>query len=211
MPQRQAQPKSRDEGESGPNLLDKLENAEAATVLKRLVTEHPELRAEAGAMARAVLGEASFLGVAGEVESAILLLDYDDLNSRVGSHSWGYVEPAEAAWELLEEAVEPLVADMKRRVEMGLEEEGREICEGILLGLYRVREGGGSDILGWAEDFPAETAAGVLEAWTGGADTETGPPSQARRRAVMPREFVDQHVPDWEWIAGPSQPRGKQS
>jgi hypothetical protein len=40
--------------------------------------------------------------------------DYDGLNGRSGSHSWGYVEASEAAGELLEEAVEPFVNDMKR-------------------------------------------------------------------------------------------------
>ena len=212
MAKRKVQPKSRDEGGSAANLLDKLESAEAAAVLKRLVTEHPELRAEAEAMARSTLGEASFLSVADEVESAILTLDYDDLNARAGRHSWGYVEPSEAAGELLEEAVEPFIADMKRRLEMGLEEEAREICQGILLGLYRVRDGGGSDIVGWAPDFPAETAGCVLEDWTGGdKKKKTGPASQARRGAPITREFVDEHLPEWEWIAERTQARGTQS
>jgi hypothetical protein len=43
------------------------------------------------------------------------------LNGRAGSHSCGYVETSEAAGELLEEAVEPFVNDMKRYLEMGLE------------------------------------------------------------------------------------------
>src|SRR2546430_8612475 len=38
-----------------------------------------------------------------------------DLNARAGSHEWGYVEPSEAAWEILEETVEPVLDDMKRQ------------------------------------------------------------------------------------------------
>ena len=211
MAKRKAQPKTKDEGASSANLLEKLESAEAAAVLKRLVTAHPELRAEAEAMARSTLSEASFLSVADEVESAILALDYDDLNGRAGRHSWGYVEPGEAAGELLEEALEPFIADMKRRREIGLEEEARELCQGILLGLYRLRDGGGSDIVGWAPDFPAETAGDVLEIWTGEGKKKTGPASQARRGAAITREFVDEHLPEWEWIAERTQARGTQS
>jgi len=41
------------------------------------------------------------------LEDEIRALDYEDLNARAGSHKWGYVEPSEAAWEILEETVEP--------------------------------------------------------------------------------------------------------
>lgn len=48
-------------------------------------------------------------------------MDYDDLNARAGRHEWGYVEPTEAAWEILEETVEPFREDMKRHLDLGLE------------------------------------------------------------------------------------------
>ena len=54
-----------------------------------------------------MLVEISPFSVADEVEDALLQFDYDDLNGRARSHSWGYVEPSEAAGELLEEALEP--------------------------------------------------------------------------------------------------------
>ena len=130
------------EGPRGPSVLEKLDAAESASVLKALVDHHPELRSEAEALAREVLGEVSLFSVADDVEDAVLQFDYDDLNSRAGSHSGGYVEPTEVAWELLEEAVEPFVSQMKRYLELGLEEQSREVCQGILLGLYRVRDGG---------------------------------------------------------------------
>lgn len=41
-------------------------------------------------------------------------LDIDDLQGRAGKHSWGYVEPAQAAQDLLEEAVAGHLDDMKR-------------------------------------------------------------------------------------------------
>jgi hypothetical protein len=40
-----------------------------------------------------------------------------------GSHEWGYVEPWEAAWEILKETAEPVLDDMKRHIELGLEAE----------------------------------------------------------------------------------------
>lgn len=103
--------------------------------------------------------------------------DYDDLNGRAGSHSFGYVEPSEAVGELLEEAPEPFVDDMKRRLEMGLEDQASQFCQGILLGLYGVRDGRENDILNWVPDFPGEAAANALKVGseTGGAEQGGAP------------------------------------
>ena len=83
----------------------------------RCWSAHGELRSEAEAIARAMLAEISPFSVADDVENAVLQFDSDDLNSRAGNHSWGYVEPSEAAQELLDEAVEPFAGDMKRYLE----------------------------------------------------------------------------------------------
>ena len=183
-----------------PNLLDKLESHEAAAVLSGLLARHTELRPEAEAIARSVLGEVSMLTVAGEVEDALLQFGYDDLNGRAGGHSWGYVAPDEAAVELLEEAIEPFITQMKRHLEMGLETEALEVCQGILLGLYQVRDGAGNDILGEAPEFPDESAAYVVDLWTGKAGGKAGGGRKTGPRRTIPREFVRQQVPEWEWI-----------
>jgi hypothetical protein len=118
-----AQRKSNAEGESGANVLHDLDDAEAASVLRKLLDRHPELRAEAETIAREMLIAISPSSVADDVENALLQFDYDDLNGRAGSRSWGYVEPAQAATDLLEEAVEPFLSDLKRYLEMGLEDQ----------------------------------------------------------------------------------------
>ena len=189
------------EGPREPSVLEKLDAAESASVLKALVDHHPELRSEAEALAREVLGEVSLFSVADDVEDAVLQFDYDDLNSRAGRHSSGYVEPTEAAWELLEEAVEPFVSQMKRYLELGLEEQSREVCQGILLGLYRVRDGGSNDILGWAEDFPEEAAGNALEVLMSAAGGEGAP--AGRRPRGLSSAFVRERIPDWEWALKP--------
>jgi hypothetical protein len=185
------------------NVLEKLDHAEAASVLTKLLDRHKELRSEAEAIATGMLTEISPFSIADEVEDALLQFDYDDLNGRAGSHSFGYVEPSEAAGELLEEALEPFVNDMKRYLEMGLEDSGLEFCHGILAGLYRVRCGGENDILSWAPDFPGEAAANALKAWSETGVTEReGAPAKKRRRRLSPA-FVREHMPDWDWLLKP--------
>ena len=169
--------------------LATLEPSEAARVLERLIAAHPEFRGEAEEIARSVLGTVSFDSIADEVEDALRGFDLDDLNQRAGPHSWGYTEPSEAAWETLEEALEPFLEDMKRHLKLGLEAEALEICKGILLGLYQVRNETEDEFLGWAPDFPADKAGHVLADWIAGG-----------KRPAFPRDFVKQYLPEWPRI-----------
>ncbi len=181
------------------SFVEQLEPGESRELLQRLLDAHPELRKEAERMARGLLGEAAFDSIAEEVQYDVESVSLEDLNSRAGRHEWGYTEPTEAAWELLQEAVDPYLDDMQRYIDLKLEKEALEICKGIILGLYRIRANESGEVLGWAPDFPAEHAGWVLERWTRGTDK----PGRAaldknRRRPRFPRRFVDNHVPEWD-------------
>lgn len=184
-----------------PTLLDKLQPGEAALVLRRLLAGHPELLPEAEEISRSTLGDVSFESIASEVEDSIRQFDLDDLNGRAGRHSWGYTEPTEAAWELLEEAVEPFVEDMKRHLGLGLDEEAFEICKGIVLGLYQCRDASEDEFLGWAPDFPDEAAGDAVADWIGAGKQGASGNQPGANRTLMLREFVDKHVPEWQWIS----------
>jgi hypothetical protein len=187
-----------------PQVLDGLKPEEAHDVLNRLLAAHPELRAEAEQIARMALGEVSFEAIADEVEDAIRGLDLDALNGRAGRHSWGYVEPDQAAQDLLEEAVDPFVKDMKRQIRRGLGAEALEVCKGIVLGLYRVHKTP-TELAEYAPEFPGEHAAWVVDIWRAGGDED-----KAARRArplagrgpAVPQDFVKQSVPQWGWLIG---------
>ena len=183
------------EGTLGP-LLDRLKPGEAATVLRRLLKAHPDLSSEAYEIVRSRLRQLECADVAAEIEDEIRALDYEDLNARAGSHEWGYVEPSEAAWEILEETVEPVLDDMKRHIELGLEAEALEICKGMVLGLYRLSEREGGDVLGWAPDFPAEAAGNALEFWHAGAGVPKSREVRQKTRPPLPQDFLSM-VPKW--------------
>jgi repressor LexA len=138
--------------------LQHLKDGEAAGLLRSLLRKHPELSAETEKMAASVIGDVELEDIAQETEDAVRALDIDDLNARAGPHADGYVEPTEAAWELIEEAVKPLIEDMQRRLEAGRPDAALTTCAGIVLGLYRARHRSGDGCLGWAPDAPAEMA-----------------------------------------------------
>jgi hypothetical protein len=68
-------------------------------------------------LATGIAAAASPEVIAEEVERSILHLGYDRLNPRAGRHEWGYVEPAEAARELLEETIDEHIQNVKRLLE----------------------------------------------------------------------------------------------
>jgi len=102
------------------------------------------------------------------------------------------VEPGEAAWELLEEAIEGIQKDMRRRMQAGMELAAEKICQGIIIGLHSVTKSKNDGALGWAPDFPAEAAAqslsNLIELYT-----------QNRRKAAAKRIIagVGQQVEEW--------------
>ena len=181
-------------GRGRESILKSLKPEEAASVLGRVLAAHPDLRAEAELHARSLLRGVTIEGIADEVETAVATRDLEDLNARAGRHAWGYVGPTEAAWEILEKAVEPFVAELKRRIALGLEEEAMKFCQGMVLGLYRAERAGRGDVLEWAADFPAESAASAIDVWR-----TTRQPAKAGKggRLAFPRNFVDRYVPEW--------------
>jgi hypothetical protein len=186
------------------SALERLEPREAHTILQRLLAAHPELRPEAEQMARALLAQIDFESVAAEVERSLRCLSLDDLGERAGRHRGGYTPPTQAAWDLLQEAVDPFLASMKRQMELGLQAEALETCKGIILGLYRIRGLKGDEFLGWAPDFPGEAAAHAV--W---ALTECSGPERTRAGAKVPVDetFIGEHVPDWRELVAQAQER----
>lgn len=143
-------------------VLDKMSPGEQAGILRTLLERHPELRREAEAEAVEMMSAPSEEDVAEDVFDAVSSLSIEALNGRAGKQPFGYVEPGEAAWEILEEAVEGFVADMKRRATLGLIEAATVICCGIVLGLHRAEHAGSKELLEWAPDFPSEAACNAV-------------------------------------------------
>lgn len=178
------------------HALDNLKPEEAVAVLRVLLERHPDLAKEVEDLAGSVIGDVSIEDVADEVEDAVRALDLEDLNSRAGSTAYGYVEPSEAAWELVEEAVTPFLDDIKRRVESGRYDAALSNSVGIVLGLYRLRDNNKDDFLGWAPDSPHEMAGEAvvtLRKALGAAKTTGGTPQPS---ATLPAVFRE-NAPEW--------------
>jgi len=145
------------------SALDALSAAEKAAVLDELLAARPDLREPAEAYAVQVMADTDRSAVADDVESALQGLDIEELNTRAGYRPGrGYVHEAEAADEILDEALQPFIDDLHRRAGLGMGSAAAELAAGILLGLYNCRHGDSETLLEYAPDYAGERASGVV-------------------------------------------------
>jgi hypothetical protein len=166
--------------------LDVLTGEEAFAVLRELLSSRPDLLPDAMRAANALLAAVSFTDIGKSVFDALMALDLDDLDA--GPHAGGYVEPSEAAWKAIEQAVMPYFVDLERRVKLRHENEAAELCKGIVLGLYRAKHRG-FELLEYAEDGPSELAGHAVDMWR-----------RRRRNCKLSLAFVEKFTPEWDWL-----------
>jgi hypothetical protein len=128
--------------------------------------------------------------IARELERELLSLDTLDL-SHPRHDPFGRRTDSEEVWDRLHQAVAPSVEAMVRLVQLGRQAAGLRVLQGVLLGLYRVREGERmGELLAGAPDFPDETAAWVWETWR----------RASRGRVPLPEAFIRDHLTEWTWL-----------
>lgn len=174
------------------SVLERLTAPESAAVLKLLLERHQTLREEAEQIATELVSSPSVDEVAEDVLAAVTPIGIDAVNARAGRRSWGYVDPTEAGWELLEETVGVFISDMKRRMELRLADAAVVMCRGIVVGLRRAEEFESDGALGWAPDFPAETACDVV-----GELLRACPAKERKSTRDRLLDALAQDVPDW--------------
>jgi hypothetical protein len=141
--------------------------AEKGALLDDLLAARPDLRVVAEILAaRRTASEESeeSAAVADDVEATLRGLDIEELNGRAGPvPGRGYVHPAEAAHEILDEALQPFIDDLQRQSELDMASAAVEVGVGILRGLYGCRHGDPESLLEYSPDYPAARASEVLD------------------------------------------------
>jgi hypothetical protein len=174
------------------DVLDRLSPEEASDVLRELLDTNCSLRPTATEIATRRITDVNAKRIAQQVSGALLALNIFSFDGRAGRQPWGYVEPTEAAWEILGETVQPFIEDAIRLAELGHEDAAMTACRGVLLGLYAVRDKGADDLLGYAPDFPDETAAHALDKFRSALGRRPG-------KADKLREIVS-GMDEWDWL-----------
>jgi hypothetical protein len=145
--------------------LDVRAAEERSMVLAASLEAHPDLVGEAESEAHRLVSATTVDDVAADVSSTLRMIPLEDLAARAGRvRGRGYVHETDAAWEIVEEAVEPFLADMRRRASLGLAGPASVVATGIVAGLYVVDPPDEGCVLAYAgPDVPGELADAVLD------------------------------------------------
>ena len=176
--------------------LDVLSADERAGVLTALLLAHPELAAEAEALAAARMESDDSEAVAEYLSYELRALHLEQLADRAGAHYGGrYIEPHEAAHDMLAEVIQPYLNDLDRRTKVGARAAAEQIALGVLAGMYACRHEHDNDRV--------LTHAGMPDAIDNLATTALTTMDNAG--LDLPPEWLAEHCPAWS--ADRSRPR----
>jgi hypothetical protein len=170
-------------------IIDHLSPADALSILEALADSDEQLAARIAEMATARLRGVDPEEVAAVLYDELDALEVEEVWDRAGPTRHGYVDPGEAADEMIEEVVEPLLEELKKYQALGMNTEANRMCMGLLLGLYRFEHESTSEFKKWAGDAPGAFADAVVDAW------KAGSPSRADVAAV--KAFIEDELGGW--------------
>jgi len=173
-------------------IIDHLSPTDALSILRTLAASDEGLAARIAGIATAHLSEVDPEEVAAELYDELDGLEVEEVWDRAGRTRHGYVEPGEAADQMIEEVLEPFLEELDKYQKIGMNTEANRMCMGLLLGLYRFDHESTSKFKDWAPDAPSAFADSVVDAW------KDGSPSRADVKAV--RAFIEDELGGW----GPS-------
>ncbi len=123
--------------------------------------------------------------VAGEVQLDLELIDVDTIEARSGADRYGYTAPEEAAWEVLEQTLEPYLERMQWYHGAGRDEACDAYALGVLRGLYDFHHDNEAERNELSPDDAREMFGGVLRAW------------QRRRKGTAERQAMRDQLATW--------------
>lgn len=171
------------------DILDKMSPSEALLILRQIAEKDKSLRMRIVELAEDLLRDVDVETVCGDVFGALDVIDVHELWDRSGAKTDGYTSPEDMAVEMVEEALEPFLREMRRLLDLKMRLEGKLCCMGILKGIYEYDKDSESEFRDWATDIPGETFAYILDEWKKSN-------SNSKDKKEM-KDFISNACPDW--------------
>jgi hypothetical protein len=171
------------------DVIAQLSPEDALAVLKALARRDAEAAATIAEIAYDYLQGVELEEIAFTLYEDLELLRVEEVWDRAGPTRHGYVDPAEVAYNMIEEVLEPHLEQLTKYQKLDMRSEAQQLCMGLLRGLYRFDQESESEFKDWAPDAMPAYSQDVLQAW------KRGQPDQAERQRV--ETFLAEHLKRW--------------
>jgi len=171
-------------------IIDQLSPGQALAILKTLAASNEQLARRIAKMGVAYLSKVDAEEVAAALYDELDALAVEEVWDRSGKTRHGYVDTGEAAYQMIEEVIEPYLEQLKKHQTLGISTEANKLCMGLLLGLYQFDRESQSEFKNWATDAPGGFASSVVDAW------KAGKPS--RKDVTALKQFIADELGTWE-------------
>lgn len=119
--------------------MEQLNPEQVKEVLRILCKGEAKLASRVEVIAKALISDIHEDDIANQVYWALERIDVRDLWDRSGKTRFGYVDPVEAAYEMVQEALEPFSEKIQRLCELALYSEAKKAGLGLTKGrLYPI-------------------------------------------------------------------------
>lgn len=146
-------------------IIQNLSPADGLAILKILANADEQIAVRIGEVATTYLSEVDPEDVAGGLYEELDSLQVEEVWDRAGSTRHGYMEPYEAAYQMIEEILDPYFADLRKYQQLNMPRQAMHLCMGLLQGFYLFEHESTSEFKNWATDAPLDFAQEVVAAW----------------------------------------------
>ena len=116
-------------------------------------------------MSKTVLSEVEADVVSDEVFNSLNSIQVVDLWDNSGKTRAGYNDPVDVAYEMIEDEIRRYIRNMEQYKNLGMKNEEKEYCKGIISGLMRYGNDGNNEFRDWCPDDPYTVADNILYDW----------------------------------------------
>ena len=116
-------------------------------------------------------------------------IQVEELWDRAGPKRDGYTSPEDMAVEMMEEVLEPYNKGVVRYLKLGMAQEAKLYCMGVLKGIYQFDQESKSEFKGWATDIAGECFGYLLRKWQHETNKEDD--------LIEMKQFLKKECPKW--------------
>jgi hypothetical protein len=145
--------------------LDDLEQEQVSYILKKLAQDDVSITSRIQEIIKQLDSHLDATKIADEIFERLDAIDVEDLWHQSGSTRYGYVEPCEKAYEMVEETISPFIKKLSKYLSTSMWEEAKTISIGIVKGLYEYDTHSESEFKDWAPDVVDEMVGNVIDEW----------------------------------------------